>query len=829
MKKLHLVCNAHLDPVWQWEWEEGAAAAISTFRQAARFCEEFDAFVFNHNEAILYEWIEEYEPSLFKQIQELVKAGKWHILGGWYLQPDCNMPSGESFVRQMLAGRQYFAEKFGAAPKTAVSFDAFGHSRGLVQIMRKMGFDSYIFMRPGSDELDLPSENFIWKGFDESEITVLRLLSGYNTPMGHAADSVTSFLEHHKEKPMALCPWGVGNHGGGPSRIDIQALDALIAERGDVEIVHSTPEAYFAELAASGVVLPVIESDLNPNQVGCYTSQVRIKQKHRLLENEMYMCEKMLSSAAAQGKLVYPEKELREALRDLLTSEFHDILPGSSVKTVEETSLRMIDHGLEILARLKARAFFALSAGQKAAGDDEIPVMVYNPHPYRVDAVVECEFMLPDQNWKEEFTLPVVYRDGVRLPSQPEKENSNINLDWRKRIVFRAALEPSQMNRFDVRLEILPQKPKPVLQMTDDKITFKTDDLHVVINGKTGLMDTYRVQGKDYLQAGAFRPLITEDFDDSWGLMQYNYREVHEPFRLMTPEEGAAFSGIKGEVIPSVRVIEDGDVRTVVEVLLCAGQSAICQRYKLPKQGTEVEVELFVHWNEKTKMLKLSVPSAFDASDYIGQTAFGVQELLINGDETVSQKWSALVSDAADGMLTFVGDGGYGSDCVDSEVRFSLLRSPGYTCIDMTKWGMDRVPMPKDRFSPRIDQGERHYRFRMTGGGVQERKAHIDREALAHNEVPFALSFSPPGEGEMPKPMVTLGDDAVQMTACKKAVGQEAFIIRLFEPTGTPRSTTLAIPFLEIETEVTLGAFEVKTLLVDCASRRIEETAMSRY
>ncbi|MBW4840748.1 MAG: alpha-mannosidase, partial [Paenibacillaceae bacterium] len=106
MKKLHLLSNAHLDPVWQWEWDEGAAAAISTFRAAADFCEEYEGYIFNHNEAILYQWIEEYEPALFARIQTLVQQGKWHIMGGWYLQPDCNMPSGESFARQILLGRE---------------------------------------------------------------------------------------------------------------------------------------------------------------------------------------------------------------------------------------------------------------------------------------------------------------------------------------------------------------------------------------------------------------------------------------------------------------------------------------------------------------------------------------------------------------------------------------------------------------------------------------------------------------------------------------------------------------------------------------------------
>ena len=130
---IHLVCNAHLDPVWLWEWPEGAAEAISTFRIAADLGEKFPGFIFNHNEAVLYEWVEEYEPALFKRIQRLVKQGKWHIMGGWYLQPDCNMPSGESFVRQILLGKKYFKDRFGVDIRTGVNLDPFGHSRGCLQ------------------------------------------------------------------------------------------------------------------------------------------------------------------------------------------------------------------------------------------------------------------------------------------------------------------------------------------------------------------------------------------------------------------------------------------------------------------------------------------------------------------------------------------------------------------------------------------------------------------------------------------------------------------------------------------------------------------------
>ena len=219
-RTIYLVCNAHLDPVWLWEWQEGAAAAISTFRTAAQLCEEFDGFIFNHNEALLYRWVEEYEPALFKRIQSLVKQGKWHIMGGWYLQPDCNMPSGESLVRQVLLGRQYFKEKFGVTPTTAVNLDPFGHTRGLVQILTKSGYDSYLFCRPDQDMCSLANDEFIWEGYDGSQVLAHRPYGHYNSELGKAHQKIETFIKLGPTTSQALLLWGVGNHGGGPSRLD---------------------------------------------------------------------------------------------------------------------------------------------------------------------------------------------------------------------------------------------------------------------------------------------------------------------------------------------------------------------------------------------------------------------------------------------------------------------------------------------------------------------------------------------------------------------------------------------------------------------------------
>ncbi len=328
-RTIHLVCNAHLDPVWLWEWEEGAATAISTFRTAADLCEQYDTLVFNHNEVILYSWVEAYEPALFARIQQLVKAGRWHIMGGWYLQPDCNMPSGESFTRQILLGRGYFTEKFGVKPSTAINFDPFGHTRGLVQIMARSGFDSYIFCRPGEEDIHLPQGPFEWEGYDGSRVLAVRPWGHYLSALGKAHEKIENYEKAFPEDDPGILLWGVGNHGGGPSRADVQKLDEIIAAGGETRLVHSTPEAYFAEVREQEKTLPIHRGDINPWAVGCYTSMAQSKYKHRLLENELYATEKMTAAAWVQERMVYPREILQEAMRTLATAEFHDILPGS--------------------------------------------------------------------------------------------------------------------------------------------------------------------------------------------------------------------------------------------------------------------------------------------------------------------------------------------------------------------------------------------------------------------------------------------------------------------------------------------------------------------
>lgn len=818
--KIHLVSNAHLDPVWLWEWEEGAGEALSTFRQAAEFCERHKGYVFCHNEAVLYQWVEEYEPALFRRIRKLVRAGKWHVMGGWYLQPDCNMPSGESFVRQILLGKRYFREKFGVEPKTAVSLDPFGHTRGLVQILAKSGYDAYLCCRPSDQWCPLPSDEFVWVGYDGSEVLANRASAHYCSVGGKERERLEEWLTKNTGKELVIHLWGIGNHGGGPSRKDLQDFENLKAERPDLEIVHSTPDAYFKELAAKRASLPRRAKDINPWAVGCYTSMTRVKQGHRRLENELYSAEKMITAAWSQGLMRYPQGELGKVMEDLAFTEFHDILPGSAIPAGEEAAVRQVDHGLEILARLKARAFFALTSGEPKAAAGEMPIFVYNPHPFPVRTILECEFEPWEPNYaKTDFWNPRLSVNGRDLPSQVEKEASNLSLEWRKRVVFEAELSPSRMNRFDCRLEPIARKPEAVVRESEGFITVKTGDLVAAVNTRTGLLDRYEPKGRSLLKGGAFRPLVVLDNADPWGMKVRSFRNLAGEFRLATPEEASAFSGLGDRSVAPVRVVEDGGIRTVVEAILAFGKSTIALRYKLPKKGTEVEVEARVFWAEKDRMLKLSLASELQAPRFMGQVAFGADELPGSGDEAVAQKWLALVSENDGAVFTVVNDCVYGSDFRDGELRISLLRSPAYSA---DTWE-DKLVVAQDRFIPRQDQGERLFHLWINGGPLEERLERIGREALARNEKPYVLPFCPAGAGKKTKAGLVLDGAAVELAAFKKSEDGNDLVIRLFEPTGKPRTVTLGLPAFGVRKKVSLGGFEARTFRFNPRSKKWAE------
>ncbi|MCK4495612.1 MAG: alpha-mannosidase, partial [Candidatus Aminicenantes bacterium] len=349
--------------------------------------------------------------------------------------------------------------------------------------LKKSGYSSYLFCRPDSKECRLPADDFVWIGYDGSKILAHRARHHYNSQKGKAAQRVKKWMTENPEQDTGMLLWGIGDHGGGPSREDLEQLRELIKERSGWNVRHAVPEDYFEVLSQKMDKLPHHTKDLNPWAVGCYTSMALVKQRHRLLENSYFLTEKIVTHAAIQELMDYPKKDLDEALEDLLFCEFHDILPGSCIPQVETHALQRMSHGLEILSRLKTKAFFSLLSGQSQPEEEEFPVFIYNPHPYPVIETIICEFQPAEPNFDWGIvTIPEVKDShGKIVPCQMEKESSNLSLDWRKRVVFHAELKPAQMNRFSCRMKEGKSALK-IRKQDETLMIFKSNTAEIAIN-----------------------------------------------------------------------------------------------------------------------------------------------------------------------------------------------------------------------------------------------------------------------------------------------------------------------------------------------------------
>lgn len=792
---IHLICNAHLDPVWLWPWSEGAAEAISTFRVAADFCENYDGFVFNHNEALLYQWVEEYETPLFARIQSLVRQGKWHIMGGWYLQPDCTMLSGESFVRQIETGRRYFEEKFGVRPRVAVNVDPFGHTRGLVQILNKTGYQGYLFMRGYPQHQD-----FIWEGFDGSRVKAHKLYGGYNTLKGQAADKIRAYLKEEgvPERETGLVCWGVGNHGGGASVPDMEDIVALQKSCGEATLLQSTPEAYFDTVRPEG--LTVFHKSLCHWAVGCYTSMVRVKQAHRKLENRLDICYKMLAHAGLDAG-----EELSRAEKSLMFAQFHDAIPGSSIRRGEEDLLHQLGHGLEIADKLRTRAFFALCRGQEKGRQGEIPILVYNPHPYEVKTDVSVEFQLSDQNWAEdEFTTAHAFDgQGAPLPTQNEKPDCTFSLDWRKKAVFAANLRPMSINRFDLKLEVVKHyRPVAPCAETAEHFVVESGKMAVSISKKTGLIASLRADGREYLQ-NAGRILAMEDNEDPWGMTVDAFDRPAGEFQLLSAQEANRFAGYPEEDAGAVRVIENGPVRTKIQAFFGYSKSTAIVEYTISKQQPVVDVQVTLLSNDVNRMYKYSVDTLLSNAAFLGQTAFGAQELEREHREVTFQQWCGLKQDGVG--VAVLNNGTYGGSSDGSAMRISLLRTPIYAAHPIE----GRPIANHDRYLNHMDMGERTVSLRIVAGDVFGR---ADALAQQMNQPPFALSFFPQGEeAEKPGELCSLDNQAVLLTALKRRAGGET-LVRLFNTTDRTQAADFRMGGARLQAQLT--PFEAGTWLL---------------
>lgn len=789
---LHMIGNGHLDPVWLWRWQEGFQAGKATFRSALDRMNEFDDFLFTSSSAAIYEWVEHNDPRMFEEIRARVAEGRWAIVGGWWIQPDCNLPSGESFVRQGLYGQRYFREKLGVTATVGYNVDSFGHHAMLPQILRKSGMESYVFTRPETHEKGLPGRIFWWESDDGSRVLAFRIPFEYCT-WGKDLERYVRRCIGELKRPFdeLMCFYGVGNHGGGPTRENIESIRRLDALPDFPRLVFSTPDRYFAAVRARELPFPVVHDELQHHASGCYAAHSGIKRWNREGESALLLAEKW--GAVAQRVTGQPYPDLSRAWKNLLFNQFHDILAGTSVEAAYDDARDLHGETMAIAARALNDATQSLSWNVDIPEEEgTLPLVVFNPHAWPSRAAVELDV----GGVKEHHTL--VDDAGRQVPMQRVRPPVIVS-GWRGRISFVAELPPLGYRTY----RIVPgeggeeSSAGAESQREEAGLAMENERFRLTIDPQTGYISSLFDRRHDFevfLGAGA-RPLVIDDPSDTWGHGVYQFRNVVGAFQATR-----------------VRWIEDGPVRSAIRVASAYGDSRLVQEFRLYRELQPIEVRVTVDWREEFKLLKLSFPLNLNFLRATYEIPFGYVERPTNGDEEPGQSWVDL-SGIARGVeipygMSLLNDGKYSFDVRGREMSLTVLRSPIFAHHD------PNVPQLEERYSF-IDQGIQHFTYALLpheggweGAGTLRCAAELNQRPVAALE-----SFH---RGPLPQQDSFLSAEPanVVVSAFKQAEDGEDLIVRCFEAHKVATRATIRLPRWGRTIEAAFGPCEIKTFRI---------------
>lgn len=783
-----MIGNAHLDLAWLWPWQEGFGEVKATFMSALQRLDEFDGFIFTSSSAQHYAWLEENEPELFAQIRLRIQEGRWIICGGWWVQPDCNLPGAESFVRQGLYGQQYFKSRFGVTASVAYNVDSFGHNSGLPQIFLKSGMDSYMFLRPMEHELDLPKGAFYWEGPDGSRLTCCRIPANYSSIIsleGQLQDAMDRYPENSNH---FICFYGVGNHGGGPTIANIRYLLEHMQLTEDCQLTFSHPRAYFDAVAAEGKELPVWSRELQHHAPGCYSVNSQIKEANRATEHALVSAD-IFSVLAAQ---VLPDAPaalpVDEAWQQLLTCQFHDILSGSSVDEVCLASLRCLGGAHYQADRAVNHALQAMSFRVNIPYQEhDQPLVVFNPHSFPVKVIV-CHEKGSWGNFSYHDPCCVVKSDGSVVPHQFVRLTAQ--LDERKRIAFLAELPPLGYETFSI--TSAKQEAAPIQTVCPENV-LENQYVRVALDPESGLLTSLfdKQQNREMLSAPASYLMGHHDPTDTWG---------HGAYRFDQEGKRAAFC--------SLTRMEDGPVYQQIQVCFRLNHSSIRVRYTLRMDSPNLESEVKVDWQGSHICLKYGFPLNLRQPKAAWEVPFGTVYRPTTGEEEPAQTWMDL-SDS-DGGLAIVNHAIGGAHIQDATVGLTLLRCPFYS---------NHAPnAPEDQPDDfgYTDQGLHTYRFLFIPHGGSWQDANIPQQALLFNRPPIKVTETF-HTGPLPQHMEAIHIDQpnILLSCWKPAYDGNGTILRLWEAHGAATTACISLPLLSKTIAASFTPYEVKTFRID--------------
>ena len=791
-RTLHLIGNSHIDPVWLWQWPEGYQEVRATFRSALDLMREYPELIFTCDSAAYYEWVEEVDPAMFDEIRSRVAEGRWEIVGGWWVEPDCNIPSGESFIRHGLISQLYFQAKFGRIATVGYNVDPFGHNAMLPQILRKSGMDSYVFMRPGPHEKTLASPIFWWESPDGSRVLTFRLPHEYcssREDLGYHLDKSLAQLPARWDEMMAF--YGVGNHGGGPTRENLDSIRRLDRAGSMPHLVHSTPRQFFDAMLESGRDFPVIAEELQHHAVGCYSAHSGIKRWIRRAETSLASAETWSTVARTLVSIPYPADDLRLAWKQTLFNQFHDTLGGTAIEPAYRDARDQLGEACSIAARTENLAIQSISRAidlPTAAG--VTPVVVFNPHAWPVKAAVELEFggLKPSDGLVDET--------GAAVPLQPIQSFATV-MAWRSRLCFEADLPPLGYRTF----RVTPDVTRPDRgRLRADASVLENDHVRLELDPDSGDITSLvlREDGRDVADvvAPGSRVAVVADTSDTWGHRLLAYRDEVGRFERTSPPE----------------LVERGPVRGLLRVDAGFGGSRCTIDYLLSADSPSIEMRVILDWHEKSHLAKVRLATAVEGEEAWFEVPYGAIRRPASGDEEPGQRWVDMSGpiEGVDGTfgLAVLNDSKYGFDVHDGEIGITAVRSPIYAHHE------PMTPKPGVRYQFQ-DLGVQRFTLSLLPHRGTWADAGLTRAASELNQRPTVLLESAhPGRLPDTASFAAVGPENLVLGAVKVAEDGDDLVVRVVETCGHAAHGVVDLPLWQRRFELDVGPFEIRTFRV---------------
>ncbi|MCX6907344.1 MAG: hypothetical protein NTY01_04800, partial [Verrucomicrobia bacterium] len=574
----HLVANSHLDPVWLWDAREGLNEAVSTVRTVLALMAERPQLTYIRGESLIYEEILNHDPNSFRAIQRLVKAGRWDVVGGTFLQPDMNLPATETLHKHFELGQAFFQKHFGYRPWVGWSADCFGHTAFLPDILRVHGLRAYAFGRPArSDEPKL----FWWESPNGQRVLAWNYITGwYGCERDELPRRLDAYLAAAPGELVShiFVPFGLGNHGGGPTRRQLDDIAVWAAAHPQVKVKFSGLHGYLAavetELRQRRIQLPIVRGELNFCLRGVFATALRIKTAYRKAEAGVKRLEAL--SRALPRDLRLPRSGLENIWRQVLFNSFHDILPGTSIERTLEEQLQQLSGIQHVIREQEREALLALAARMKIRsrtprGDFPcaVPFLVFNPQPQPYCGPVELEASLDYRPiWpyaKNPDKLPMELRDsrGRKFAFQLLEVPHHFieSVPWRVRVVFDARLPARSGEAFTLgwvegATHVKVTTPVARVDERAQKVSAGTLSVHATV-GATGVK--INVGGRPLLGGDGLSVVTVTDVFGPWGGF---YEE---------PEAQEFKQGLAFWKIAATQTLERGPIRAAIWVRFARG------------------------------------------------------------------------------------------------------------------------------------------------------------------------------------------------------------------------------------------------------------------